>query len=363
MIAGGGTGGHIYPGVAIAQEFRRRNPATSITFIGTARGLETKVIPREGFQLELIEVSALKRVGLFAQIRGLLLLPASFLAVRSLIKRIAPDVVIGVGGYASGPVVLIASLMGVPTLVAEQNALPGFTNRTLARFVRAAAITFEEARQYFGDKAEITGNPVRAEFFAVQPKEPGETIQILITGGSQGARAINDAMIGAIPMLTAERQQAEGVSLSFTHQTGEKDYDRVRATYLENGIKAEVKPFLEAIVEAFANADLVVCRAGATTVAELAAAGKPALMIPFPYAADDHQRKNAEAVERAGAGRMILQTELSPERLVQELLWLARSSQQLKRMAEAGKQLAHPDAAARVVDLSMRIIAEAKERK
>jgi UDP-N-acetylglucosamine--N-acetylmuramyl-(pentapeptide) pyrophosphoryl-undecaprenol N-acetylglucosamine transferase len=363
MIAGGGTGGHIYPGVAIAQEFKRRNPATQITFVGTARGLETKVIPREGFQLELIEVSALKRVGIFAQIRGLLLLPASFLAVRSLIRRIAPDVVIGVGGYASGPVVLIASLMGVPTLVAEQNALPGFTNRTLARFVRAAAITFEEAGQYFGNKAEITGNPVRTEFFAVEPKEPGETIQILITGGSQGARAINDAMIGAIPMLTAERQQAEGVSLFFTHQTGEKDYDRVRATYLENGIKAEVRPFLEAIVDAFANADLVVCRAGATTVAELAAAGKPALMIPFPYAADDHQRKNAEAVERAGAGRMILQTELTPERLVQELLWLARSPQQLKRMAEAGKQLSHPDAAARVVDLSIKIIAEAKERK
>ena len=356
IIAGGGTGGHIYPGIAIAQEFRRRNAETKVLFVGTARGLETTVVPREGFDLELIEVAALKRVGLLTKIRSLLMLPGSFLAVRRLIGRIEPDVVIGVGGYASGPVVLVAALAGVPAMVAEQNALPGFTNRVLARFVRAAAISFEEARQYFGEKAEITGNPVRAEFFAVEPKEPGEVIHVLITGGSQGARAINDAIIGAIPMLTEEKLRAEGVRLSFTHQTGEADYDRVRAVYLENGIKADVKPFVEKMVEEFARADLVVCRAGATTVAELAAAGKPAIMIPFPFAADDHQRKNAEAVESAGAGQMILQAELSPERLVKELLWLARSPRQLKRMAEASRHLAHQEAAARVVDLAMRIV-------
>jgi UDP-N-acetylglucosamine--N-acetylmuramyl-(pentapeptide) pyrophosphoryl-undecaprenol N-acetylglucosamine transferase len=288
------------------------------------------------------------------------MLPGSFLAVRKLIERVTPDVVIGVGGYASGPVVLMAALMGVPAMVAEQNALPGFTNRVLARFVSAAAISFEEARQYFGEKAEITGNPVRAEFFAVEPKEPGDVIHILITGGSQGARAINDTVIGAIPLLTDEKLRAEGVKLSFTHQTGQADYDRVRAVYLENGIKADVKPFVEMIVDEFARADLVVCRAGATTVAELAAAGKPAIMIPFPFAADDHQRKNAEAVENAGAGQMILQAELSPERLVKELLWLARSPQQLKRMAEASRHLAHREAAARVVDLAMRIVTSDK---
>ncbi|MGH9844678.1 MAG: undecaprenyldiphospho-muramoylpentapeptide beta-N-acetylglucosaminyltransferase, partial [Blastocatellia bacterium] len=307
IIAGGGTGGHIYPGIAIAQEFKRRNAGTKVLFVGTARGLETKVVPREGFELELIEVAALKRVGLLTKIRSLLMLPGSFLAVRRLIERIKPDVVIGVGGYASGPVVLVAALAGVPAMVAEQNALPGFTNRVLARFVNAAALSFEEARQYFGEKAEITGNPVRAEFFAVELKEPGDVIHVLITGGSQGARAINDAVIGAIPLLTEEKMRAEGVQLSFTHQTGEADYDRVRAVYLENGIKADVKPFVEKIVDEFARADLVVCRAGATTVAELAAAGKPAIMIPFPFAADDHQRKNAEAVENAGAGQMILQ--------------------------------------------------------
>lgn len=350
IIAGGGTGGHIFPGIAIAQEFKRRNPETKVLFVGTARGLETKIIPREGFDLHLIEVAALKRVSLLKRIKSLLLLPKSFLAVRSLIQQVKPDVVIGVGGYSSGPVVLVASLMGVPTLVAESNALPGFTNRVLARFVRSAAVTFEEARRYFGAKAEITGNPVRAEFFDVQPKAPGERTHIFITGGSQGARAVNLAMIGALPLLAAEKER-----LSITHQTGESDYDKVRATYLELGWRVEVKPFVEKMVEEFAKADLVISRAGATTVAELAAAGKPALMVPFPFAADDHQRKNAEAIERAGAGRMILQAELTPERLAKELLWLIHDPQQLVRMAEASKRLGHPDAAARVVDLAMKI--------
>ena len=350
IIAGGGTGGHVFPGIAIAQEFKRRNPETQILFVGTSRGLETRIVPREGFELKLIEVSALKRVSLYKRIRALSLLPKSFWAVRKLIQQIKPDVVIGVGGYASGPVVLIAALMGVPTLVAEQNAHPGFTNRMLARFVRAAAVTFEEARKYFGEKAQITGNPVRAEFFDVLPKTPESVIHIFITGGSQGARAINMAMIGALPSLAEEKGR-----LSITHQTGEHDYDKVRATYMENGWKVEVKPFIEKMIDEFAKADLVITRAGATTVAELAAAGRPALMIPFPFAADDHQRKNAEAVERAGAGRMILQAELTPERLAQELLWLVRDPQALARMAEASKKLGHPEAAASVVDLAFKI--------
>ncbi len=355
IIAGGGTGGHIYPGIAIAQEFKRRNADTKILFVGTARGLETKIVPREGFELHLIEVAALKRVGLLKRIKSLLMLPKSFLAVRSLIQEVSPDVVIGVGGYASGPVVLMASLMGVPTLVAEQNALPGFTNRVLARFVKAAAVTFDEAKKFFGDKAVITGNPVRAEFFTVSPKNATEQTHLFITGGSQGARAVNLAMIDALPLLAEERGR-----LSITHQTGESDYDKVRATYLELGWRVEVKPFVEKMVDEFAKADLVITRAGATTVAELAAAGKPALMIPFPFAADDHQRKNAEAVERAGAGRMILQAELTPERLAQELLWLIRDPQQLARMAEASKKLGHPDAAAKVVDLAEAIIEKSK---
>jgi UDP-N-acetylglucosamine--N-acetylmuramyl-(pentapeptide) pyrophosphoryl-undecaprenol N-acetylglucosamine transferase len=351
IIAGGGTGGHIYPGIAIAQEFKRRRSDTQVTFVGTARGLEAKIVPREGFDLELIEVAKLKRVSFSSRIRALLLLPRSFLAARSLIKKKKPQIVIGVGGYASGPVVLMASLMGIPTIIAEQNALPGFTNRMLARFIKAAAVSFEEARKLFGAKAEITGNPVRAEFFNVRLREPGEVIHILITGGSQGARAINEAMIDTLPLLAGA-----GTRLSLTHQTGEKDFEKVSAAYEKSGLQAEVKPYLDQMVAEFERADLVICRAGATTVAELAAAGKPAIMIPFPFAADDHQRKNAEAVERVGAGRMILQAELTPERLAQELLWLVNDPQQLVRMAEASRKLGHPDAAARVVDLVMRYV-------
>ncbi|MGH9752264.1 MAG: undecaprenyldiphospho-muramoylpentapeptide beta-N-acetylglucosaminyltransferase [Blastocatellia bacterium] len=351
IIAGGGTGGHIYPGIAIAQEFRRRDADTQILFIGTAKGLEAKIIPREGFNLELIEVAALKRVGFISRVKSLLMLPKSFLDVRSLIKRTRPDVVIGVGGYASGPVVLMAALMDTPTLVAEQNALPGFTNRILSRFVKAAAVSFEEARGFFGEKAEITGNPVRAEFFDVPVKQVGDVIRVLVTGGSQGARAINEAVIGALPLLAEEKGR-----VSFVHQTGENDFYRVRDAYENSGLKAEVRPFIEKMVDEFAAADLVISRAGATTVAELAAAGKPAIMIPFPFAADDHQRKNAEAVERAGAGRMILQAELTPERLAKELTWLIHDPHMLGRMAESSKRLGHPDAAKMVVDLAMRIV-------
>jgi UDP-N-acetylglucosamine--N-acetylmuramyl-(pentapeptide) pyrophosphoryl-undecaprenol N-acetylglucosamine transferase len=353
IIAGGGTGGHIYPGIAIAQEFRRRDADTQILFVGTARGLESKIIPREGFNLELIEVAALKRVGFVNFLKSLWVLPKSFLTARSLIKQVKPDVVIGVGGYASGPVVLAAALMGVPTLVAEQNALPGFTNRVLARFVRAAAVSFAEAELFFGEKAELTGNPVRAEFFDAPIKRPMEgsgVIHVLISGGSQGARAINEAVMGALPLLVEEKDR-----LSFTHQTGENDFYRVRDAFEQSGLQAEVKPFIEKMVDEFACADLVISRAGATTVAELAAAGKPAIMVPFPFAADDHQRKNAEAIERAGAGLMILQAELTPERLAKELLWLVRDPPQLGRMAEASKKLGRPGAAARVVDLAMKI--------
>lgn len=350
IIAGGGTGGHIYPGIAIAQEFKRRDPDAEVVFVGTAKGLETRIVPAQGFRLELIEVTALKRVGSAKRIRSLLLLPQSFVAVRSLIKRIRPEVVIGVGGYASGPVVLVAALMGVATVVAEQNALPGFTNRVLARFVRAAAVSFEEARRFFGTKGEITGNPVRAEFFHIPERSPGAVTHLLITGGSQGARAINEAMIGAMPLLAAETDR-----LSIVHQTGEADFERVRAAYGATQLKVEVKPFLERMVSEFERADLVISRAGATTVAELAAAGKAAILVPFPYAADDHQRKNAEAIERANAGKMILQKELTSERLADEVLRMIREPALIARMSAASRQLAHPDAAKRVVDLALRV--------
>ena len=271
-----------------------------------------------------------------------------------MIAAFKPDVVIGVGGYSSGPVVLMASLSGVATLVAESNALPGFTNRVLARFVKAAAVSFAEAQKFFGSKAEITGNPVRADFFSIADKEANDVLEVLITGGSQGARAINEIMMEAVPLLAAS-----GLRFNITHQTGESDLAKVQAAYAQldaaSLVKATAQPFIQKMVEAFAQADTVICRAGATTVAELAAAGRAAVMIPLPFAADDHQRKNAEAVAAAGAGRMILQAELTPQRLADELIALAKDRPRLRQMCAASRKLAHPDAAERVVDLAYRI--------
>jgi UDP-N-acetylglucosamine--N-acetylmuramyl-(pentapeptide) pyrophosphoryl-undecaprenol N-acetylglucosamine transferase len=349
LIAAGGTGGHIYPGIAVAKELMRRDPSSSVRFVGTARGLETRLVPGAGFELSLIESAGLKNVGLAARLRGLVILPKSFLAARRLLREFRPHVTVGAGGYVSGPVLLTAALTGTRTLVMESNALPGFTNRVLARFVDAAAVSFEAALPYFRGKGVVTGNPVRREFFEIPRKErdPGR-ISLLIFGGSQGARAINEAMVAALPHLAARR----GV-LRITHQTGEADLERVRAGYEAAGWseQAEVRPYLDDIVRHFAASDLILCRAGATTSAELVAAGKAAIMVPFPFAADDHQRKNAEALQTGGAAIMILQQEATGERLAREIETLIREPERITRMEEASRRMARGDAAAAAVDL------------
>jgi len=349
LIAAGGTGGHIYPGIAVAMEVMRRDTESEVRFVGTARGLETRLVPKAGFKLSLIESAGLKNVGLAARLRSLLLLPKSFFAARKLIREFKPDVVVGAGGYVSGPVLLTAALMRVPTLVMESNALPGFTNRTLARFVDRAAVTFEAALPYFRGKGVVTGNPVRREFFDIPPKQRDATrFSLLIFGGSQGARAINEAMIAALPHL-AEQQSV----LRITHQTGEADFEKVSAGYKDAGWseQADVQRYIDDIVSGFARADLIISRAGATTTAELVAAGKAAIMIPFPQAADDHQRKNAEALETAGAARMILQKDLTGERLATEIVALVKAPDELTRMEEQSRKLARGDAAAAAVNL------------
>ena len=349
LIAAGGTGGHIYPGIAVAMEVMRRDTESEVRFVGTARGLETRLVPKAGFKLSLIESAGLKNVGLAARLRSLLLLPKSFFAARKLIREFKPDVVVGAGGYVSGPVLLTAALMRVPTLVMESNALPGFTNRTLARFVDRAAVTFEAALPYFRGKGVVTGNPVRREFFDIPPKQRDATrFSLLIFGGSQGARAINEAMIAALPHL-AEQQSV----LRITHQTGEADFEKVSAGYKDAGWseQADVQRYIDDIVSGFARADLIISRAGATTTAELVAAGKAAIMIPFPQAADDHQRKNAEALETAGAARMILQKDLTGERLAKEIALLIKAPDELTRMEEQSRKLARGDAAAAAVNL------------
>ena len=347
LIAAGGTGGHIYPGIAVAKEIVGRNSESKVLFVGTARGLETKIVPENGFELALINSAGLKNVGLLGKLKGLLILPKSFLEARALIKDFQPDVVVGAGGYVSGSVLLMASLMRVPTLVMDSNALPGFTNRRLAPFVTCAALTFEEAMPYFGKKGIVIGNPVRKEFFDIQPKQRGEKLNLLIFGGSQGARAINSAVIEALKHLQPFKNQ-----LQITHQTGESDFESVQKGYAENGWDAaNVSRYISHMVSEFAKTDLIICRAGATTCAEVAAAGKTAIMIPLPTAADDHQRKNAEALVSKGAAKMILQADLSGESLAREIKELIEKPKRITEMEQAAKKLAKADAAKVAVDL------------
>ena len=352
VIAGGGTGGHLYPGIAVARELLRRRADTEITFAGTAKGMEARVIPREGFQLELLRSTGLKGMSPAALARGLALLPLSGLDAWRIISRRRPDVVIGVGGYSSGPVVLAAVLRGVPTLLLEQNVVPGLTNRLLARFVSAAAVTFEATTDYFGRRGFVTGNPVRPEFFEPAPAASSDgPRRILIFGGSQGAHAINMAMVEAAPRLAA---QPGGVAI--THQTGERDLERVRDGYHRAGIQARVEPFLFAIDREMKQADLAVCRAGATTLAELTAAGVPALLVPLPTAADDHQRKNAEVLVAGGAAEMIEQKDLNGERLADRIERLMRDRDRMRAMSAAARGFARPHAARAIVDRAFELV-------
>ena len=349
LIAAAGTGGHIYPGIAVAKEILRRDPQSEIRFVGTARGFETKLVPKAGFKLSIIDSAGLKSVGTAARLRGVAMLPGSFLAARRVIRDFRPDIVIGAGGYVSGPVVLTAAILNLPTLVMESNALPGWTNRMLARFVDKAAVTFEQSLSFFRGKGVVTGNPVRREFFEIPARErEAGRFSVLVFGGSQGAHAINEAMVAALPHL-----QSLPSTLRITHQTGEADFELVRAAYVDAGWaeQADVRRYIDDMVVSFGDADLVICRAGATTTAELIAAGKAAIMIPFPLAADDHQRKNAEALETEGAARTILQQDLSGARLAQEIERLVQSPDEIRKMQEASRKLARGDAAAATVDL------------
>jgi len=352
LIAGGGTGGHLYPGIALARELQRRNPSAQVSFVGTAAGVEARVVPREGYELDLIRVAGLKGKRRADRLRGFLLLPTAALDAWRVISQRRPDVVVGVGGFASGPVLALAALRGYPTILLEQNALPGITNRLLARFVRAAAVNFDDAMSYFPRTGFVAGNPVRPEFFPAQNEEandrtnqPLAAARVLIFGGSQGAHAINVAMVEA-----ASRLAATGLQLAITHQTGERDLDLVRTAYHRAGLAARVEAFIFEIDGEMKAADLVICRAGATTLAELTASGRPAILVPLPTATDDHQRKNAEVLGRAGAGLVIEERDLSGERLAGTIAKLVADPAQRRQMSEAARKLARPDAAARIAD-------------
>ena len=352
VIAGGGTGGHLYPGIAVARELRRRRPAAVVTFAGTAKGIEARVIPREGFELDLLRSAGLKGMGAGGLIRGLSLLPLSGMDAWRIVSRRQPQLVIGVGGYSSGPVVMAAALRGIPTMLLEQNAVPGLTNRLLARVVSAAALTFDTAADFFGRRGFVTGNPVRAEFFeSAAESRAGGPPRVLIVGGSQGAHAINVAMVAAAPRLAAYRG-----GMAITHQTGERDLELVRSGYRSAGLEARVEPFLYAMDREVKAADLVVCRAGATTIAELTAAGVPAILVPLPTAADDHQRKNAEVLVKAGAADLIEQKLLTGALLAERIEALLADGERRSTMSAAARGFARPDAAAAIVDRALALV-------
>jgi UDP-N-acetylglucosamine--N-acetylmuramyl-(pentapeptide) pyrophosphoryl-undecaprenol N-acetylglucosamine transferase len=348
LIAGGGTGGHLYPGIAVARELLARLPDARVAFVGTAAGIESRVIPREGLSLDVIRSAGLKGKSVAALLRGVTLLPVSALDAWQVISRRRPAVVIGVGGYSSGPVVGLAALRGIPTLLMEQNAMPGLTNRALARMVNAAAVTYEASIAFFGSKAFVAGNPVRTEFFGGADDEHGTppgAARVLVFGGSQGAHAINMAMVAAAPRLAAAAPR-----LAITHQTGERDLDVVRDGYRAAGVEARVEPFIFAMDREMKAADVVVCRAGATTLAELTAARRPSILIPLPTATDDHQRKNAEALVEQGAADLVEQRNLTGESLAAAIVALAGDPDRRRRMRDAAGRMARPDAARVIVD-------------
>jgi UDP-N-acetylglucosamine--N-acetylmuramyl-(pentapeptide) pyrophosphoryl-undecaprenol N-acetylglucosamine transferase len=347
ILAGGGTGGHVIPALAIANQLKQSYGA-EVLFIGTARGIENRLVPAAGYPLQLVRVGALKNVSLVTRMKTAFDLPRAIWDAGRMLNEFAPDVVIGVGGYASGPAMLAAVVKHIPTLAFEPNVVPGFANRVVARFVSAAAVHFEETAKYFRD-AEVTGVPVRQAFFEIAAKHGGPPT-LLVFGGSQGAHAINEAMVRCLGAL---RREAPGIHI--IHQTGERDYNDALAAYQSWGELAEVFKFIEDMPAAFARADLVVCRSGASTVAEIAAAGKPAVFVPFPRAADDHQTVNALALERAGAAVLVEESKLDGVWLAETIATLLGDPRRLERMGAAARGLAHPNAAAEIAAMAARV--------
>jgi len=349
ILAGGGTGGHVIPALAIAQQLQK-DYAAEVLFVGTARGIENRLVPAAGFPLRLVQVGALKNVSFATRLKTCFDLPKAVWDAQRILSEFQPDVVVGVGGYASGPAMLAAALRGIPTLVFEPNFVPGFANRLVAPLVSEAAVHFAETGRYFR-RCEVTGVPVREAFFQIANRDPENAKpSLLVFGGSQGAHAINKAVMDSIAAL---RQRVPGIHI--VHQTGEADYNEAQAAYANLGGSVEVYRFIDDMPGRFAQASLLICRSGASTVAEVTAAGKPAVFVPFPHAADDHQKRNAEALERAGAAVMLEESKLNRESLVQVVSSLFSEPRRLERMGQAARKLSHPDAACDIAAIAARL--------
>lgn len=346
LIAGGGTGGHVFPAIAVAREWLKRGEGREVVIVGTERGLEMKLVPQAGLPLETIRVAGLKGMSGSKLLRNAAQVPLGMMDAAEILKRHRVSAAFGVGGYASGPMMLMAVLKRVPTVIFEPNAEAGFANRRLARFVTRIATAHEVTARAWGKKAVVTGCPVRGEFFAVQPKSHQAPFNILITGGSQGALPINRAMVDALDLLAARKKE-----FFVVHQSGERDYNAVRVAYARREFNAEVVPFIANMAERFSRADLIVCRSGAITVAEIAAVGRAAIFVPFAAATDSHQLRNAQVFERAGAAKIIPQPELTPQRLAKEIFSLLDQPGQIREMEKRVRTFARPRAVEEIVDL------------
>ncbi len=346
LVAGGGTGGHVFPAIAVAKEWLGRDEGREVVIVGTERGLEAKLVPEAGLPLEFIHAAGLKGMGGLKLLRNAAMLPLGLSDSAGILRRHKFAAAFGVGGYASGPMMLVATWNGVPTVVFEPNAEPGFTNRILGDMATRIAAGFEETLDRWGSKATVTGIPVRKEFFQTPVREHRAPFRLLITGGSRGALPINRAVIDSL-----DRMAARKTDLFIVHQTGERDYNAVRVAYARREFQAEVSPFIRDMAEQFAQADLIVCRSGAITVAEVAAAGRAAIFIPFGAATDSHQLRNAQAMERAGAARVLPQEELTPERLTNEIFSLLDQPQRLSEMERSARGMSRPHATEAIVDL------------
>ncbi len=340
IMTGGGTGGHVFPALAVGRVLRDRGHR--LLFVGTREGMESRLVPEAGFDMDFIRIGGLNRVGIRKQLQAALQLPASVGVAAKILNAFRPGAVFSMGGYVAGPVTAAAILLRIPLVVMEPNAVPGFTHRRIARRVYRALLGFESSRKWFPlEKSEVTGLPVRPEFFAIQPKRGG-TFTVLITGGSRGARTLNRAARESWPLF-----RQSGASVRIVHQTGAAEHERLAAEFSQSGLEGEVVPFIRDMADAFAHADLVIGRAGAGSVNEIAAAGMPSVLVPFPFAADQHQRRNAEALLEAGAARMVLDHEMNGERLFREIEGLRESASELERMREHVRRFAKPGAAER----------------
>ncbi len=359
IIAGGGTGGHLFPGLAVAEELRNRDASTEVLFVGTEHGIEARVVPREGYPIEFIRAEGLIGVSYKKKVKAIVNMFFGAIDSYRIIRKVSPDIVIGVGGYASGVIVLLAFLMSIPTMILEQNSVPGFTNRNLGKFVDSICITYQESISSFPrEKTFLTGNPVRMQIYKgsiesaykLFPLEK-DLFTALIFGGSSGARNINLAMVDALNYLQDLKDK-----IQFLHQTGTSDYENIRDSYRRAGFRGIITPFIYQMGEAYIISDIVISRAGATTLAELTALGKPAVLIPYPYAAGNHQELNARKLREMGAAKMVLNGELKGEVLAGAIRELYLSEKMREDMQRNSKSVGRPEACAKVVDIAMSLL-------